>query len=126
MENTLENKAKFFARYYLQEVYNNSNYPDQKPNQKLDNTLLSYTDTSEFLMLKSISKITDDDANNISIYGEYAKKNKGFKVNGYDTPQGFVPYAMPSVDYLRSKGYALPFMELSVDKLIEYKWIKLG
>ena len=28
-------------------------------------------------------------------------------------------------DYLRSKGYALPYMGLSVEKQIEYGWIKL-
>jgi hypothetical protein len=28
-------------------------------------------------------------------------------------------------DYLRSKGYALPWMDLSVEDLVEYGWIKL-
>lgn len=28
-------------------------------------------------------------------------------------------------DYFRAKGYALPFMGISVNKLIEYGWIKL-
>ena len=28
-------------------------------------------------------------------------------------------------DYLRSKGYALPWMGLSVEEMIEYRWIKL-
>lgn len=29
------------------------------------------------------------------------------------------------IDYLRSKGYALPFMGLSVEKQIEYGWVKI-
>lgn len=29
------------------------------------------------------------------------------------------------VDYLRSKGYAIPYMGLTVEKQIEYGWIKL-
>jgi len=29
-----------------------------------------------------------------------------------------------AVDFLRSKGYALPFMGLSVDELVNYGWIK--
>ena len=29
------------------------------------------------------------------------------------------------IDYLRSKGYALPYMDLSVEDLISYGWIKL-
>lgn len=28
-------------------------------------------------------------------------------------------------DYLRSKGYVLPYMDLSVEDLIEYNWVKL-
>ena len=30
-----------------------------------------------------------------------------------------------SLDYLRSKGYAVPYMDLSVEDLVEYGWIKL-
>ena len=30
-----------------------------------------------------------------------------------------------TVDYLRSKGYALPWMDLSVEDLVKYGWIKL-
>ena len=30
-----------------------------------------------------------------------------------------------SLDYIRSKGYAIPYMDLSVKDLIEYGWIKL-
>jgi hypothetical protein len=29
-------------------------------------------------------------------------------------------------DYLRSKGYALHWMDLSVEDLVEYGWIKLN
>lgn len=29
------------------------------------------------------------------------------------------------IDYLRSKGYVLPWMGLSVEKLVEYGWVKL-
>jgi len=29
-------------------------------------------------------------------------------------------------DYLRSKGYALPFMEYSVDELVELGWVRLS
>lgn len=35
-------------------------------------------------------------------------------------------YGIASVsDYLRSKGYAVPFMGLSVETLIEYGWVRL-
>ena len=28
-------------------------------------------------------------------------------------------------DYFRSKGYALPYMDLSVEDLVKYGWVKL-
>lgn len=31
-----------------------------------------------------------------------------------------------ALDYLRSKGYALPYMGLTVEKQIEYGWVKLS
>lgn len=35
-----------------------------------------------------------------------------------------VPY-VAIVDFLRSKGYAIPYMGLSVDKLVDYGWVAL-
>lgn len=119
-ENTLENKAKYFAQYWGQKVLKQDEILHVMP------SYLSFELVrSHFLELKAPSSITDEDANSITIYGIYAKENKGFNSFGFDTPQGFVFYAQSSVDYLRSKGYALPFMGLSVEKLIEYGWLKL-
>ncbi|TDO21917.1 hypothetical protein [Pedobacter duraquae] len=175
MENTLENKAKFFAQYFAQVVYNNRNYPEEKT-QKLDSTLMSYTDKYDFLTLKTLLSIADEDLIHvarlaherpghdfkvtrnkdifyvqtdydrvginyfISMMPRYASvcatmnfakyKDEGFK--SYTINIGKVnlsserPIAyIAIVDYLRSKGYALPWMGLSVEKQIEYGWIKL-
>jgi hypothetical protein len=32
---------------------------------------------------------------------------------------------LSAYDFLRSKGYALPFMEYSIDELIEFGWVRL-
>ncbi|MDV3490968.1 hypothetical protein CMV03_07160 [Elizabethkingia anophelis] len=45
-------------------------------------------------------------------------------------PTGLIQISLIStvsriIDYLRSRGYALPWMEISVQKLIEYGWVKL-
>jgi hypothetical protein len=92
-----------------------------------------------YLELKSVSDISDEDAIEIAkmftlgIEREFIVLKNGF----YKT---FVSWGesrfeklliddavdkQKTVDYLRSKGYALPYDGLSVEKQIEYNWIKL-
>ena len=62
------------------------------------------------LLLKPISKITDDER-------EYCICiSRGHSYQNFQQNQ---------VDYLRSKGYALPFMEYSVEDLVSFGWVKL-
>jgi hypothetical protein len=61
------------------------------------------------LLLKSISNITDYER-------EYCHSLvKGFHHN----------FQQNQIDYLRSRGYAVPFMEFSVQELVSLGWIKL-
>ena len=89
------------------------------------------------LELKHLSQITDKDAIeyfNI-LWGEHHHgKSDDFKIEyGKDwansiTSQrfGLIPANMlHGYDFLRSKGYALPFMQYSVDDLAMMGWIKL-
>lgn len=135
IENTLENKAKFFAMYFMQRVYNNSNYPEDK-NILLDYALLSYPDKSEYLELKPLSSISDEDA-------EYCigKTECSMKKNNPDSADyGMSPSAIfvnsiidhssyfigrHEADYLRSKGYAVKWMDKTVKEQMDYGWIKL-
>lgn len=52
---------------------------------------------------------------------------KSFKINigEIQTSIKNIPY-ISIVDFLRSKGYALPWMGLSVEEMIEFGWIKLN
>ena len=38
----------------------------------------------------------------------------------------YFPTVLNVYDFLRSKGYALPWMGLSVEKLVEYGWVVLA
>lgn len=102
MKNTLENKAKFFAQYWWQEVFifgiNQKRYRITKSRFNAE-TLKKPC----WLELKPISQISDEDVVEIS---------------------DFV-YADRKVDYLRSKGYALPWNGIKVEEMIEWGWIKL-
>ena len=119
MENTLENKSKFFAQYWGQEVLNgNGLVYSATMKTKLN-------DNGDYLELKPLSSITDEDYNFIM----------NDKVMNPDLENGDPLFTfaigglrmsdLTTTDYLRSKGYALPWMGLSVEKLIEYGWVKL-
>ena len=77
-------------------------------------------DTSP-LELKPLSKITDEDA--VLMY-------RGLERNYESANQFLEDYKsigfleQSEVDFLRSKGYAVPYMEHSVDELIKMGWVQ--
>lgn len=121
MENNLEKKAKFFAQYWGQKVFKiqDENCPaTQEVNPQF---IGKFLDEKSVLELKPISSITDEDQNYI-LTNELSNSNKLViqdKIGAFYLSDIYV------TDYLRSKGYALPYMGLSVEKQIEYGWIKL-
>lgn len=139
LENTLENKSKFFVQYWGQKCGKNK-YGNLSVNKS---NILNIT----HLELKPVSQISDEDAielmrlkivskgvvdiETIEIenktldgytfivkYKNWDDERVGFIFNGHTNPLSFY-------DFLRSKGYALPWMDLSVEDLIEYGWVKL-
>ena len=154
-QNTLENKSKFFAQYWGQHVlYFSSDFL-----RKIDNLTLDSIENDDFLELKPLSQISDEDAINVAklvspMLFEGRGKNGGHYIDKSETwwysvkhngktlmvdidLDGYIfeydeveEYKRPSrsligTDYLRSKGYALPWMDLSVEDLVEYGWVKL-
>ncbi|MDV3751168.1 hypothetical protein CMU19_07195 [Elizabethkingia anophelis] len=118
MENNLENKAKFFAQHWGQKVF---------VGHILEEVNSSYIDPmydTSILELKSINDISDEDAEELGgLLGwkhpqEYRKHFLENHTHG-DSLEQF------EVDFLRSKGYVLPWMGLSIDDLIKYGWVKL-
>lgn len=126
MKSTIENKAKFFAQYLGQEVLFdgigglefvsiNSMYEcfvEKRKNAWLD--------------LTPLQDITDDDAIDVAkmLNVEFSKS---WIVNSftYSMWSHSTLNTVKATDYLRSKGYALPFIGLSVNDLVEYGWLKL-
>lgn len=103
-----ENKAKFFALYWGQKVIKDDTcqllYVSSNINLEHD---------SWYLNLKPLSSISDEDKNSILEFVE--------KV----IPISETYATVFSIDYLRSKGYALPYLGLSVEDLINAGWIKI-
>lgn len=136
MENTLANKAKFFALYWGQEIqtYKLSRYTT-KTNRPVDGSKFGY------ITLKNLSSISDEDAievakirwgNDVEIY-QIDKFSEGVKYifrqpyKPFNQTQGIFPRRMynDECDFLRSRGYALPWMGLSVEELVNRRWVKL-
>lgn len=145
MENTLENKAKFFALYWGQEVFMKGN---NSALWELDYIRLGSISKFSLLELKPLSLISDEDGIEGAIILQGIKKdNEILDIKRYDDFISFsiihngcnfktcysffyqasrpATLTQKYADFLRSRGYALPWMGLSVEQLIEYGWIKL-
>jgi len=124
MEKTIENKAKFFAQYWGQVMI------DHNGSVNIWNGLFDLRGCC--LELTPLSSIADEDAIEVAKI-VYADTEGGRKLwtpdNGkehIDMVVGFGNHFRYYVtDYLRSKGYALPYMGIEVETLIEWGWIKL-
>ena len=105
LENTLENKAKFFAQYWGQHVlYFSSDFL-----RKIDNLTLDSIENDDYLELKHISQISNKDVINLG-YGNMLHIKSNLDRN---------------IDQLRNLGFAVPWMDLEVEELIDYGWVKL-
>lgn len=129
MENTIENRHRFFSLYFGQDVYMfNDAHPCINP-MTYWNIIENETEENDFLLLKPLSSISDEDAIEIrKLNGNITANNKlvGHTLVHWLYKEGTsrdIPFE--AVDYLRSKGYALPWMGLSVETLVEYGWVKL-
>lgn len=125
MENNNKNFERFKAQYYGQKV-GATRYAGA-----LNITNSSFKNI-EWLELTPLSDITDEDAidaykklypKSLEEIYEYIIGIKEFIEN--ETGVHNMNDIINCTDYLRSKGYALPYMDLSVDDLINYGWIKL-
>lgn len=122
MENTIENKQRFFALYMFQKVLRHGQYLDTVT------PAWNWAHEAFSLELKPLSAISDEDllwlgrnANDYpnSQYNEDLKYCKDL-VRRYLSRPPMMNFE--ATDYLRSKGYLLPFMDLTIDQILAYKW----
>lgn len=125
-EITLENKEKFFTQYWGQKVITNDNLSSIGVATYVNGTSIIL----EYLLLKPLSSITDEDAIEVARIAGYTnvvydmrKKKSLIRMVKDAISNHILTYKI--VDYLRSKGYALPWMGLSVEEMIDAGWIKL-
>lgn len=131
MENT--DRTAFFAQYIDQFVaWGRNSANDLQPYRAL--TCTSYEGTEiEYLLLKPLSAISDEDAIEVA---KITYPGDG----SWQIGKGIINLIQEAsltaldidfetlfeiVDFLRSKGYALPFRQYSVEQQVANGWIKL-
>jgi hypothetical protein len=145
-------KSRFFAQYIGQEILRWHQWIETTPDSKVDLSVPAIEKSGWFIKLKPLSKITDEDAIEIIKIID-SKSNKFINVNysfaekkeppyiksvisdkgRFDINNNFVfiidkqviDFSLNIFDYLRSKGYAVPFMEYSVEDLVSFGWVQL-
>lgn len=97
----MEDKVKFFGQYLEQKVAKETEYPGSPI---INTTVVLNWDLIKYyhLELKHPRKATNDE---FLLY----QKNT----------------AVAAIDFLRSLGYAQPFMGYSIDDLVKLGWVKL-
>lgn len=119
-----ENKARFFAQYYDQEVYSYK-YLSSEINHRNHflNEIRQGMYKEAYLVLKPLFSISEEDS---EIFRSIMRwPAKGMSVNQTIVLLNDEMFPAIAIDFLRSKGYALSWMGLSIDKMIEAGWIKL-
>lgn len=127
IELTKELKAKFFALYWRQNV--------------LTDGIERYTVCSTwnfkhpgfYLLLKPLSQISDDDVIEVVKiigYDDRLKFSQVEEIKEWFIDRfgiGYIKHkwdCLNAFDFLRSRGYAIPFMGISVEEMIKSGWIK--
>jgi len=137
MENNLENKAKFFAQYWGQEVLEDEEADILYKVCVIDLLNARIGSNKCYLRLKPLSKISDEDA----LFGSSLLKGSSHLSNEsriyqfkqlFESPNFWVNQTniplnnmLVCFDFLRSKSYALPYMGLSVEEQVERGWVRL-
>lgn len=112
-----EEKAQFMAQYWDQKVIRDGTYLHEV------NSYFNLMHESFCLELKPLSSITDEDT--IEVARLYWNNAKTGEVSHTKNVMDTLIQKTNVADYVRSKGYALPFRNYSVDQLIEMGWLKL-
>jgi hypothetical protein len=125
-ETNNDNKAKFFAQYWGQKETGSDYYGEIMPDTWND---FPINITNQYLIVTPLSQLTDEELLQLAKNYWGDQYIEGWSdLHTIDWGKKLVSgVAFDSItnDYLRFKGYAIPWMGLSVEELIEAGWVKL-
>ncbi|WP_411973351.1 hypothetical protein ACLCDV_07875 [Sphingobacterium sp. Lzh-3] len=133
MDKQTVSQGHFFALYMGQDIWTCPQWENKYPVDlyfynswdEIEEGDNRFNIDNNFIELKPLSSLTKND------YDEILDSNimnpapwEDFDVT--DGKLGGINISdVTTIDFLRSKGYALPFMGVSVEKLVEYGWVRL-
>lgn len=125
-----KNKAKFFAQYWNQEVIDHEDYNGEGC-IKVSGEMIRICYDDYYLLLKPLSSISESEVIDLARIAGFDEKyiEPGFKPDFRERfSELFKDEMVPMViiDYLRSNGYATPWMGLSVEEMAKAGWIKIS
>jgi hypothetical protein len=136
--NKTDVKCRFFAQYWEQKVVahlENLETIGVKEVRYEPRTVINFSDIDNCcLVLKQLKEISNEDSIKIAeifgikedhlFFGKFLC-NCMFD-NSADCEENVLFNSnAKAIDYLRSKGYAIPFMEYSISDLISFGWVRL-
>lgn len=134
MDNTLDNKSKFIAQYWGQQILK---VKGAESTTQFVNGGWIFASPGVYLELKPLSAISDEELTQVASLMDktydapYPQDSKNaHSVEDARTwltinTQYCANLPIMFSDYLRSKAYLLPFHDLTTEQLIEYGWAKL-
>jgi hypothetical protein len=122
-ENTLENKAQFLGHHIGCDIEWFREDDNQWIKAKLTASDFGFYVNKQFrVLLTPLSLISDEDVKEMYIGYEFALKSAKEFLESHNTIEIL---SQEEADYLRSKSYAIPFRDLSVEEYVNYGWAKL-
>lgn len=127
-------KAAFFAQYWEQKIVV---MPYKKglatPFEALYYWNHKEVSNESYLELFDLSQISDEDARECGFNEKndidnpnYGISPSGLFLNWLDDWEIEAAFSMTIIDYLRSRGYALPYRNISVEQQIKNGWVKIA
>lgn len=127
MENTIENKKKFFALYWGQSVAIQTEGGGSGFNYEIHANSIDDIGR-DYLLLKRPYDLTIDDAIEVARlwYTEtFHKGREMHKIKSLLEHRGLKNMPLGVADWFRKNGFAIPFGNLTVTDTEKYGWIKL-
>lgn len=113
MENNSLNKRKFYALYYGQLII--KIFENEEPHRVWGKGIMRGIEFS-LLELLDIKSITDEHAKECGMLSKEGFLESYSRGEGLDQQQA---------DFLRSEGYLIPWMDLTIEDIIQYGWAKI-
>ncbi len=123
-----KDKLAFYAQYYFSKMlvtrYNPKEFEVWEMLPEIIEDINDYEGKYQekyILLLKDLKNISDEDAIELGF-----DSSDSFRIVMKAAGKSlYNRMSLLEIDLLRSRGYALPYLNYSVEQLIELKWIKL-